>query len=189
VRGRDLLVLDEDLRPLPAGEIGGLYIGGVGLSPGYWRDPERTAAAFLPHPRPSGPSDRIYKTGDLAKVGPGGEVYFVGRADTQIKSRGYRIELGEIEAALNTIDGLQESAVVGIPTGGFEGTIMACAYAPLLGRRVTPADLRRALVALVPSYMLPSRWLELPALPKNASGKIDRRALRERFDTREALTT
>jgi len=186
--GEGVLVLDDRLEPVVDGEIGALYISGVGLSPGYWRDPERTADVFLSGPRARGPRDRLYKTGDLARVGPDGEVYFVGRADTQIKSRGYRIELGEIEAALNTIDALQESAVVGIPTGGFEGTIVACAYAPLPGRRVSSADLRKTLSALVPAYMLPSRWLELPALPKNASGKIDRRTLRERFDAHEALS-
>jgi amino acid adenylation domain-containing protein len=185
--GEEVLVLDEDLDAVPVGEIGELYIGGVGVSPGYWQDPERTAAVFLPHPRPSAPHDRVYKTGDLGRLGPDGEVYFVGRADTQIKSRGYRIELSEIEAALTTIDGLQESAVVGVPTAGFEGTIVACAYAPQPGRRVSPPDLRRMLGALVPPYMLPSRWLEVPALPKNASGKIDRRALRERFEARESL--
>jgi acyl-coenzyme A synthetase/AMP-(fatty) acid ligase len=112
----------------------------------------------------------------------------MGRADAQIKSRGYRIELGEIEAALDTIDGLQESAVVGLPTACFEGTIVGCAYTPRPGRRLSPTDLRKMLAALLPSYMLPCRWLELSALPRNGSGKIDRRALRERFDAREALT-
>jgi acyl-coenzyme A synthetase/AMP-(fatty) acid ligase len=115
-------------------------------------------------------------------------VYFHGRADTQIKSRGYRIELGEIEAALHTIEGVQEAAVVGIPTGGFEGTLIACAYAALDGYALPPPTLRAQLGALLPPYMLPARWLALPALPKNASGKIDRRALRARFETDDART-
>ncbi|PYM49715.1 MAG: D-alanine--poly(phosphoribitol) ligase, partial [Candidatus Rokuibacteriota bacterium] len=128
-------------------------------------------------------------TGDLARIGrDDGLIYFLGRADSQIKSRGYRIELGEIEAALNAIDGLQEAAVVGIPSGGFEGTLIACAYALLPGRDVSPADLRKALSALLPTYMIPARWLLSASLPKNANGKIDRRALRERFQAHEAAT-
>jgi acyl-coenzyme A synthetase/AMP-(fatty) acid ligase len=187
--GEELLVLNERLEPVPPGEVGELYIRGVGLSPGYWRDPERTAAAFLPRPGAVDPADRLYKTGDLARIGKDdGLVYFLGRADSQIKSRGYRIELGEIEAALNAIDGLQEAAVLGIPTGGFEGTVIACAYAPLPGRDVSPASLRKALGALLPTYMIPSRWLVAGSLPKNANGKIDRRALREKFRAHEADT-
>ena len=106
------------------GEVGDLYIGGVGLSPGYWRDLEKTRAAFLPY----GDSGRIYRTGDLAKIGDDGLVYFVGRADTQIKSRGYRIELGEIEVVLNTFEQLKECAVVAVPTDGFENNLICCAY-------------------------------------------------------------
>jgi amino acid adenylation domain-containing protein len=179
--GEELLVLDDKLDPVPRGEIGDLYIRGVGLSPGYWRDPEDTAAAFVRNPRSEDSGDRLYKTGDLARTDPDGVAYFVGPVDSQIKSRGYRIELGEIEAALSTIDEVQEAAVLGIPTGGFEGTLIACAYAPMSGRQVPPGDLRRALSALVPVYMLPSRWMRLPSLPKNATGKVDRRALREQF--------
>jgi amino acid adenylation domain-containing protein len=186
--GEELLVLNDDLEPVPVGEVGELYIKGAGLSPGYWNDPERTAAAFVPDPRGAGAAGRLYRTGDLARRGTDGLLYFLGRADSQVKSRGYRIELGEIEAALNTIDGLQEAVVVGIPTGGFEGTAIACAYAPLRGRDMSPARLRTALSALLPSYMLPSRWVVLPSLPKNASGKIDRRALREHFHADEART-
>ena len=186
--GEELLVLDERLNRVPPREAGHLYIRGVGVSPGYWNDSERTAAAFVPAPGAAHADDRLYKTGDLARIGPDGLFYFLGRADTQIKSRGYRIELGEIEAALNTIDGLQEAAVVGIPTGGFEGTLIACAYAPLEKRDLSPSAVRTALSALLPSYMLPSRWLRLPGLPRNASGKIDRRTLCERFHADEART-
>jgi amino acid adenylation domain-containing protein len=186
--GEELLVLDADLRPLPPGEIGDLYIRGVGLSPGYWGEPEKTRAAFLPNPRGADPADRIYKTGDLARTGEDGLVYFVGRADSQIKSRGYRIELGEIEAALNALDGAQECAVVAIATAGFEGAIICCAYVPLPGSEVSPAELRQKLSRLLPSYMLPSRWMALPALPKNINGKCDRGKLREGFQRHEAPT-
>lgn len=184
--GEELLVLDEQLQSVPRGEIGDLYIRGVGLSPGYWRDEEKSRAVFLPNPRGPDPSDRIYKTGDLAKVGDDGLVYFLGRADSQIKSRGYRIELGEIETALNAMDVFQECAVVAVATDGFEGNLICCAYVPLPGRDVTPLALRKELSKALPSYMLPSGWMALARLPKNANGKIDRRKLREAFQRKEA---
>jgi acyl-coenzyme A synthetase/AMP-(fatty) acid ligase len=182
--GEELLVLDDGLNPCSPEVTGELFIGGVGLSPGYWRDPERTDAAFLPHPER--PSERIYRTGDLAKIGSDGLVYFLGRTDSQIKSRGYRIELGEIEAALNAVAGVQESAVVAIGTDGFEGRAICCAYVPANGAGVTPAVLRRALSDQLPSYMLPSRWIAFDQFPRNANGKVDRPRLREAFATNAA---
>jgi amino acid adenylation domain-containing protein len=181
-QGEDLLVLDEALAPVPPGEIGDLYISGVGLSPGYWQDPEKTAHAFLDVPAGEGPPRRIYKTGDLARVGPDGLVYYLGRADTQIKSRGYRIELGEIEAALNAVGALVEVAVVGARSDGFEGTAICCAFVAAPGSETSPVVLRRHLGGTLPAYMLPSRWLRLDALPKNQNGKIDRRQLKELFE-------
>jgi len=179
--GEELLVLDGDRQPVPAGEVGDLYIAGVGLSPGYWRDEEKTTAAFVPDPRSTHPDARIYRTGDLARYGDDGLVYFLGRADSQIKSRGYRIELGEIEAAVNAVPGVRECAVVGVETGGFEGTTICCAFSVLDGARLAPPDLRRHLAAMLPPYMVPARWSELVTLPKNVNGKIDRKDLRDRF--------
>jgi amino acid adenylation domain-containing protein len=179
--GEELLVLDEKRRVLPRGEIGEIYIAGAGLSPGYWRDEEKTRAAFVPDPRPGSEGTRIYRTGDLGRMREGGVVEFLGRVDSQIKSRGYRIELGEIEAALNDIAGIRECAVVGVDTGGFEGTTICCAYAAVDGVTFGRTELRRELSKTLPSYMLPSHWRELESLPKNVNGKIDRRAIRERF--------
>lgn len=184
--GEELLVLDEGLEPVPPGEIGDLYIRGAGLSPGYWRDEEKSRAVFLANPRGPDAADRIYKTGDLAKFGEDGLVYFLGRADSQIKSRGYRIELGEIEAALNALDVFQECAVVAVPSDGFEGNLICCGYVPRRDSIVSPMALRKELSRLVPSYMLPSGWMAMKALPKNANGKIDRRRLREAFQRKEA---
>ena len=180
--GEELLVLDDKLQPLPAGEIGELYIAGVGLSPGYWQDEEKTNAAFVRDPRSEDEEARIYRTGDLARVGDDGLVHFLGRADSQIKHRGYRIELGEIETALSALDGLNEVAVVGVDTGGFEGTSICCAYAPKAGSEVEPAQLGTELRKVIPPYMVPGRWLALEVLPKNVNGKIDRRELRELFE-------
>jgi amino acid adenylation domain-containing protein len=180
--GEDLHVLDGDLNPAPPGDIGDLYISGVGLSPGYWRDAEKTEAAFVTRPDP--PGGRIYRTGDLARRDADGLVHFLGRADSQIKSRGYRIELGEIEAAVNAQPGVRECGVVGIDVGGFEGTTICCAFSVADGVDLQPLALRTAVSALLPAYMLPARWRELGALPKNVNGKIDRKELKSSF-TRE----
>jgi amino acid adenylation domain-containing protein len=176
--GEELLVLDEEMRPSPPGELGEILIGGVGLSPGYWRDEDKTRAAFVPDPRH--PGERLYRTGDLGWVDKEGLLRFAGRADSQIKHRGYRIELGEIEAALNAVPGVRECAVVGIDSGGFEATAICCAYAPS-APDVTVPRLRSSLMRSLPAYMLPTRWLVVEQLPKNQNGKIDRRAVRETF--------
>ena len=176
--GEDVDVLDPDLRPLPAGELGEICIRGQGLSPGYWRDAEKTAAAFVHDDQ----GRRTYRTGDLGTRDAHGLLHFAGRRDAQIKSRGYRIELGEIEAALHTLASLQEAAVVAIPTDGFDGHAICCAY---VGRdpapSLAPAALRAELARLLPAYMLPSRWLALACLPRNHNGKVDRPELRRRF--------
>jgi len=179
--GEELLVLDDALRPLPDGETGDLYIRGAGLSPGYWRDAEKTRAAFPACPGGAGREDRLYRTGDLARRDSDGCFHFVGRADTQIKSRGYRIELGEIEAALHTLPGLADSAVVAIPSGGFEGWLICCAYVTAAPAEHSPARLRESLAQLVPGYMLPARWLRCDALPRNGNSKVDRPRLRAAF--------
>jgi amino acid adenylation domain-containing protein len=175
--GEKLLVLDHDLRAMPTGAVGELYIGGAGLSPGYWRDPVKTRSTFVAY----GEHERIYRTGDLARVGEDGLIYFVGRVDTQIKSRGYRIELGEIETALNGFKELKECAVVAVPTDGFETNVICCAYVPQENAAVTTAEIRQKLIGLLPSYMLPAHWGSFRQLPKNANGKIDRRKIQASF--------
>ncbi|HXI42662.1 MAG TPA: amino acid adenylation domain-containing protein [Bryobacteraceae bacterium] len=185
--GENLYVLDEKLRPVEAGATGHLYIQGAGLSPGYYKDPEKTNEVFLRNPFGSDPSDRLYKTGDLAKVGEDGLVYFLGRSDSQIKSRGHRIELGEVSTALSALEFLRESAVVAIPTSGFEGVIICCAYVALPHRDVSPAALRNELTKVLPRYMLPTRWIAMSELPKNANGKIDTRLVKEQFPAAELI--
>lgn len=174
--GESLLVLDEG-REVADGRTGELHIGGVGLSPGYWRDQDKTDAVFVEGPG----GERIYRTGDLARADEDGVVHFLGRTDSQIKSRGYRIELGEVEAGVNTVAGVRECAVVGVDTGGFEGTTICCAYSVVEGVELPVPELRKQVTSLLPRYMLPARWEALDALPKNVNGKIDRPALRERF--------
>jgi acyl-coenzyme A synthetase/AMP-(fatty) acid ligase len=159
-----------------SGEIG---IGGAGVTLGYWRDPERTRAAFVT--LPSEPASRVYRTGDLGMRDRDGLVHFLGRRDSQIKSRGHRIELGEIEAALLSMPEIGEGAVVAFQAEGFGGHTICCAYVAKAGAALSPAAARERLAALVPRYMLPARWRAMDQLPSNANGKVDRVALREMF--------
>lgn len=176
--GETLEVLDGMGMAVPAGEPGDLYIGGAGLSPGYWEDPEKTSGAFVE----SLDGRRIYRTGDRAVVDTDGVYHFLGREDNQVKSRGYRIELGEIESALNTIAGVGECAVVAVQTAGFEGHTICCAYSPAEGYGdLLPKEVRTHLSALLPSYMLPARWNVMSVLPRNPNGKVDRVRLKELF--------
>ena len=184
--GEELTILDSEMRAVADSEIGDLYIGGVGLSPGYWNDPDKTREVFLPRPGGAGPHDRIYRTGDLARRGADGLFYFAGRGDSQIKSRGYRIELGEIETALHALPGLRECAVVAVQSAGFEGWMICCAYVPARGRAAHPPGLRQSLGHVLPAYMLPARWMQCDTLPRNANGKVDRPELRRRFLQAEA---
>jgi len=177
--GETLHVLDADLHPVPRGIQGDLYIGGVGLSPGYWRNAEATDAVFV-----TIGNERLYRTGDLASIGTDGQVYFHGRSDSQVKTRGHRVELGEIEAALDCSSRLQSCAVVAIPSSGFEGNTICCAYVAKPDQTVTPATLRKELAGNLPAYMVPTEWLELSSLPKNANGKVDRAALKNEFRNR-----
>ena len=187
--GERLLVLDEHLRPVGRGQTGDLYIGGVGLSPGYWRDPRKTSEVFLAYPDSSDPSERIYKTGDLARIEDDGSIYLVGRSDTQIKSRGYRIELGEIETAVHALTGIQEAAVVAVDAPGLEGSTICCAYLPSPGSAIATLSLKKRLAQALPHYMLPARWMEVTRLPHNGNGKTDRTWLKEQFRHQAAADT
>ncbi|MGH9749800.1 MAG: amino acid adenylation domain-containing protein [Candidatus Polarisedimenticolia bacterium] len=180
--GEELLILDSELNPVADGGEGDLYIRGVGLSPGYWNLPDKTREAFLPAPNGVGPRDRLYRTGDRARRGPDGLVYFLGRGDTQVKSRGYRIELGEIETALDGVPMVRESAVVAAERGGFEGRTICCAYVPAAGG-AGPAAVRRELSRILPGPMIPAVWRTFDHLPRNANGKVDRARLRRAFES------
>ena len=179
--GEELLILDHDLKPVSGEETGDLYIRGSGVTAGYWRDPAKTAAVFLDDPADPASERKIYRSGDRARMGADGQVYFCGRSDQQIKSRGYRIELEEIEAALNVQEDLFESAVVAVESTGFEGHLICCAYVPRADVDLDESELRRRLGALIPSYMLPMRWMRYEVLPRNANGKVDRPVLADAF--------
>lgn len=184
--GEELMILDARRRPVPDGRTGDIYICGAGLSPGYWRDPARTQLAFLGWRDARGRRLRIYRTGDRGWRDADGLYHFVGRADAQIKSRGYRIELGEVERALQSLPAVQDGAIVAIPSSGFEGSLICCAYVAADGADPGPLALRAALAAKLPAYMLPARWRRWQTLPVNPNGKCDRRRLQDEFRLAEA---
>ena len=176
-----LHVLDENRQPVPRGEIGEICIGGAGVSPGYWGDPDKTQKCFVPDPFESRGGARLYRTGDLGRLGNDGMLYFAGRSDSQIKTRGYRIELGEIEAAVHALDYVRDAAVVAVETPGIERVAICCGYVVASGREADESRLARDLCGSLPRYMLPSRWKLLNSLPLNPHGKIDRPVLRGLF--------
>jgi hypothetical protein len=171
-----MFVLDAKLEPVPLGVTGELYIGGVGLARGYLNRPELTATRFVPHPFATTPGARLYRTGDLGRYRAGGNIEFLGRIDHQVKIRGYRVELGEIETALAEHPIVQE--VVVLVREDTPGDQRIVAYVVLNQECAAPADeLRRVIKDKLPSYMIPSAFVVLEAMPLTPNGKIDRKAL------------
>jgi non-ribosomal peptide synthetase-like protein len=172
-----LLVVDQERRPLPAGEVGELGIFGPGVAMGYLGRPELTADRFVANPCAAGPDEaRLYLTGDLGRIEHGGPVHYLGRADGQVKIRGFRVELGEIESVLAAQPGVAAAAVAVRPMAEID-QIVAFITATA-DTRLEPALLRGALGARLPPYMLPAHFEIVPQLPRLISGKVDRNALR-----------
>ncbi|HKV07487.1 MAG TPA: amino acid adenylation domain-containing protein, partial [Thermoanaerobaculia bacterium] len=166
-------VLDAALQPSPVRVPGQLFIGGVGVALGYWRDEEKTRASFLIHPQTG---ERLYRTGDLGRYLADGTIEFLGRADQQVKIRGFRIELGEIESALSQHPEIEE--VLAIVREDRPGEKRLVAYVvPALEGAPAAADLRAWVAARLPEYMVPGAFVALANLPLTANGKVDRKAL------------
>jgi amino acid adenylation domain-containing protein len=184
IANTQVYVLDSGLQPVAAGAPGDLYIGGDGVVRGYWQRPELTAEKFLSDP--FRPGNRMYRTGDIARFLPGGDLEFLGRADFQLKLRGFRIEIGEIEAALENQAGVRQAAVVAREFKSrsqtqtqtqTEDKRLVAYVVPKSGTELKVADLRAALAATLPEYMVPSNFVFLDSFPLTANGKIDRNAL------------
>ena len=174
-------IVDENLRAVKPGTVGELLIGGDGVTNGYLHKPELTRERFIDNPFGAMPGALLYRTGDLGKLLPNGELQCLGRLDQQVKLRGYRIELGEIEHVLATIDGIKAAVVV----AGAPSTPQAHLHAHVLADdNWLPSDLetrlnvwKRVLHEQLPTYMVPARFTIQPTFPLTANGKIDRQAL------------
>ena len=169
-------ILDDQGGLVPDGVPGELHIGGAALARGYLNRPDLTDEKFIPDPFSRQPDERLYKTGDMARFLPHGNIEFLGRADRQVKVRGFRVELSEIESALNRIPGIKES--VALAREERAGTLKLIAYIVPHGATVTDTGrLRQKLQTVLPDYMIPHAFVTLEALPVNASGKVDTKAL------------
>ncbi|MFZ6027917.1 MAG: amino acid adenylation domain-containing protein [Chloroflexota bacterium] len=184
IANTQLYILDRQMRPVPVGVPGELYIGGDNLGRGYLARPDLTAERFVPNPfaallseTPTANNTRLYKTGDRARYAADGTIEFLGRLDFQVKIRGFRIETGEIEAVLAQHPRLQTAVVVARETAPGEKQLVAYVVPQPGADAGTVSDWRDFLATRLPDYMLPANFVPLEALPLTASGKIDRRAL------------
>jgi len=179
-------VLDANLNPCPLWVAGELHIGGIGLAQGYWNDPEKTGQRFIVHPQTG---ERLYKTGDLGRWMPDGNIEFLGREDFQVKIHGHRIELGEIETALLKNPAVAEAAVIAAGDGRGSGKhLLACVVCrtddgganaddPVAAEADRKRRLMEFLQAYLPEYMIPKHYVFLERMPLTTNGKVDRQVL------------
>ncbi|MDK1290430.1 non-ribosomal peptide synthetase, partial [Pseudoalteromonas umbrosa] len=171
-------VLDQDLQLQPQGCVGELYLGGA-LAQGYLNQPKLSAHHFIAHPFKQDEGARLYKTGDLVRVGKDGRLSFVGRSDEQVKIRGFRVELGDIEQHLRALSGVTDCVVM-VQTEDTEKRLVAYVQSTEdTEQSALIAKWRAGLSQQLPSYMVPTGWCVLAALPLNVNGKLDKKALPE----------
>jgi amino acid adenylation domain-containing protein len=170
LRNQQMHVLNDEMTPCPAWVPGQLYIAGIGLARGYWRDEAKTQAQFVAHSRTG---ERLYRTGDVGCYLPDGNIEFLGREDDQVKVQGHRIELGEIEATLERHPKVTSAVVMAVGERAAPKHLVAY----VVTRTVTVEELAKYLRQNLPEYMVPAVWQELDALPLTANGKVNRKAL------------
>ena len=176
IANAQIYLLDPNQQPVPTGLTGELWIGGVGVARGYWKRPDLSDERFQPNPFQPDQQGPMYRTGDLARWRADGQIEFLGRADHQVKIRGYRVEIGEVEVVLGSCPQLTACAVV--PRKDPMGDLSLIAYVvsdPSI--KVSATDLRAWLRSRLPDFMIPGRFVFVPALPINANGKVDRKHL------------
>jgi thioesterase domain-containing protein len=176
IANTQIYVLDDSGEPVPAGMVGELYVGGAGLARGYWNRPDLTKERFIEN-RFGPPGSRLYRTGDEGRLNAAGNLECLGRKDEQVKIRGYRIELGEIESNLRQLPAVRDSVVVARDGGNGESQLIAFVVPAVPGLPADAQDLRARLEQILPDYMVPSLFVNVPELPLTPSGKIDRRSL------------
>jgi len=169
-------ILDDELRPVPAGQIGEVYIGGAGLARGYRNRPDLDGEKFIPNPFNRAANERLYRTGDLGRYLGDGQIAFVGRIDSQIKIRGYRIEPNEIISVLNQHPGVQASVVVARDDAAGNKQLVAYVV-PTRGAQLSYASLVLFAREYLPGYMVPGLFVQIDSLPVNSNGKVDRASL------------
>ena len=172
-------VLDEYRKPVPVGVAGELYLGGDGVAREYLHRPELTTAAFVSNPFSHDSADRLYRTGDWVRYLGDGNIEFIGRRDLQVKIRGFRIELGEIEAALVKLSAVRDSALLVKEDDSGDQRLVAYIVPVNAQSQLTREQLQQQLREHLPEYMIPSVFVQLDALPLNANGKVDKKALPE----------
>ena len=171
-----LYVLDQHRQPVPLGVAGEMYVGGAGVARGYLNRPELTKQRFIPDPFSSLPEARLYKTGDLARLLPDGDVEYLGRIDHQVKIRGFRIELGEIESVLANHPAIHQNLVTAREDNTGDKRLVAYVV-PKSNQHLNIADLRSYIRQSLPEYMVPSVFSVMKSFPLTPTGKIDRAAL------------
>jgi acyl-coenzyme A synthetase/AMP-(fatty) acid ligase/acyl carrier protein len=176
IANTELYILDEAGNQVPAETTGELHIGGIGVARGYRNRPQLTARRFIPNPFGARPDERLFKTGDLARFLPDGQIAFVGRIDEQVKVHGFRVEPNEVTAALDAHPDIQQSAVVAHEVA--PGHTRLIGYlVPVPESHLTLSALRAFLRAHLPDYMVPATFVSLERLPLTPNGKVDRMSL------------
>ncbi len=174
----NVFVLDADFNIVPTGVIGQLYIGGESVSYGYLNDTAKTAQQFIPNPFSSRNGDRLYKSGDLVRRLPSGNIEFIGRADNQIKIRGFRVEISEIENSITKLEFVNENAVINKIEG--DRNRLICFYTSQNKEEKAYDEFVAKLKTKLPNYMIPSSFIRLEQLPITVNGKVDKKQLSQR---------
>ncbi|OYQ66582.1 non-ribosomal peptide synthetase [Pseudanabaena sp. SR411] len=176
INNTQVYILNSQLQPMPIGAIGEIYIGGDGLASGYFNRPELTTERFVPNPFSDQSGAKLYKTGDLARYFPDGNIEFLGRIDNQVKIRGFRIELGEVEAVLSQYPTIQKSVVILREDKPADKRIVAY-FVPIPEQEVSVTELRNFFKQKLPDYMVPNAFVAMDSLPLSPNGKIARKEL------------